>query len=39
MDEKLIEEFLNKKNLIVVVGASKDPEKYDHRVYRQRPET
>jgi len=34
LDEQLIEEFLNKKNLIAVVGASKDPEKYGHRVYR-----
>ena len=34
MDEELIEEFLDKKNLIAVVGASKDPEKYGHRVCR-----
>ena len=34
MDERLIEEFLNKKNVIAIVGASKDPEKYGHRVYR-----
>jgi hypothetical protein len=37
LDEELIEEFLNKKNLIAVVGASKEskyPEKYGHRVYR-----
>jgi hypothetical protein len=34
LDEKLIQEFLNKKNIIAVVGASKDPEKYGHRVYR-----
>ena len=34
MDERLIEEFLNKKNVIAIVGASKDPEKYGHRVYK-----
>jgi hypothetical protein len=34
LDEKLIEELLNKKNVIAVLGASKDPEKYGHRVYR-----
>lgn len=34
MDEKLILEFLNGKNVIAVVGASRDPEKYGHRVYK-----
>ena len=34
MDEESIEGFLDKKNLIAVVGASKDLEKYGHRVYR-----
>lgn len=34
MDERIIEEFLNKKNVIAVVGVSKDPEKYGHRVYK-----
>jgi predicted CoA-binding protein len=34
LDEKLVEEFLDKKNVIAVVGASKDPDKYGHRVYR-----
>jgi hypothetical protein len=34
LDEKVIEEFLDKKNIIAVVGASKNPEKYGHRVYR-----
>ena len=34
MGEKLILEFLDKKNVFAVVGASKDPEKYGHQVYR-----
>jgi predicted CoA-binding protein len=34
LDEKLILEFLNGKNVIAVVGASRDPEKYGHRVYK-----
>lgn len=34
MDEKLIEEFLDKRNIIAVVGASRKPEKYGHRVYK-----
>lgn len=34
MEEKLILEFLNGKNVIAVVGASRDPEKYGHRVYK-----
>lgn len=34
MNEDLIKQFLNKKNTFAVVGASKDPEKYGHRVYK-----
>ena len=34
MDDKLVEKFLDKKNVIAVVGASRDPEKYGHRVYK-----
>lgn len=34
MDEKLILDFLNKKNVFAVVGASRDPQKYGHQVYR-----
>lgn len=33
MDESLIREFLSKKNIFVVVGASRNPEKYGHQVY------
>lgn len=29
----LIKEILERKNVIAVVGASRDPEKYGHRVY------
>jgi predicted CoA-binding protein len=32
MDEDLIREFLNKRNVFAVVGASRDPEKYGHQV-------
>jgi len=34
LDEELVESFLNKKNVIAVVGASREPEKYGHRVYK-----
>ena len=34
MDEKLILEFLNKRNVFAVVGASRDPKKYGHQVYK-----
>jgi predicted CoA-binding protein len=34
LDNKLIEKFLDKKNIIAVVGASRDPEKYGHKVYK-----
>jgi len=34
MDEKLIKEFLDKKNVFAVVGASRNPKKYGHQVYK-----
>jgi hypothetical protein len=34
MDAKLIEDFLKKSNVFAVVGASRDPRKYGHQVYR-----
>jgi len=34
MEEGLIREFLNKRNVFAVVGASRDPEKYGHQVYK-----
>ena len=34
MNEELIKEFLNKKNIFAVVGASRDPQKYGFQVYR-----
>ena len=34
MKADLIKEILERKNVIAVVGASRDPEKYGHRVYR-----
>jgi predicted CoA-binding protein len=34
MDAKLIEDFLDKSNVFAVVGASRDPSKYGHQVYR-----
>ena len=34
MDEKLIKAFLFKENVFAVAGASRDPEKYGHQVYR-----
>jgi predicted CoA-binding protein len=34
MDEKLIEDFLKKRNVFAVVGASRDHRKYGHQVYR-----
>jgi predicted CoA-binding protein len=34
ISEDLILKFLDKKNVFAVVGVSKDPEKYGHRVYR-----
>ncbi len=34
MNEELIKEFLNKRNIFAVVGVSKNPEKYGHQVYK-----
>lgn len=34
MNEDLIKEFLRKKNIFAVVGASRDPQKYGFQVYR-----
>ena len=34
MDEKLIKAFLYRENIFAVTGASRDPEKYGHQVYR-----
>lgn len=34
MDEELITQFLKKTNVFAVVGASKNPEKYGHQVYK-----
>lgn len=34
MDEGLIKQFLKKTNIFAVVGASKDPKKYGHQVYK-----
>lgn len=34
MDQRLIADFLDKGNVFAVVGASRDPEKYGHQVYR-----
>jgi len=33
MDEQMIEEFLEKRNVFAVVGASRNPVKYGHQVY------
>jgi predicted CoA-binding protein len=33
MDEQMIEEFLEKRNIFAVVGASRNPMKYGHQVY------
>lgn len=34
MKENIIREFLNKNNIIAVVGASRNPEKYGYKVYK-----
>ena len=33
MNEKIIKEFLDKKNIIAVVGVSSNPQKYGNRVF------
>ena len=34
IDEKLIGEFINSKNVFAVVGVSRNPEKYGHKVFK-----
>ena len=34
MNEELIKEFLNKRNIFAVVGASRNPKKYGYQVYK-----
>lgn len=34
MIQNLIKEFVDKKNVYAVIGVSRDPEKYGHRVYK-----
>lgn len=34
MNEESIKAFLNKKNILAVVGASRDPEKYGYQVFK-----
>jgi predicted CoA-binding protein len=34
MNEELIKEFLDKRNIFAVIGASRDPQKYGFQVYR-----
>ena len=34
MDTKLMRDMVDKKNVIAIVGASRNPEKYGHRVYK-----
>lgn len=34
MNEELIKEFLRKKNIYAVIGVSRNPRKYGHRVYK-----
>jgi predicted CoA-binding protein len=34
LDEKMLGEFLEKKNVFAVVGASRDNRKYGHKVYK-----
>ncbi len=34
MNEELIKKFLNKTNIFVVAGASRDPKKYGYQVYK-----
>ncbi len=39
IDRKLIGEFLNRKNVFAVVGASRNPRKYGHQVYKDLKES
>jgi uncharacterized protein len=34
VDEELIRQFLEKSNVFAVVGASRDPMKYGHKIYK-----
>ena len=34
IDDKLISEFIENKNVFAVVGVSRNPEKYGHKVYK-----
>ena len=34
MIQNLIKEFVNKKNVYAVIGVSRNPDKYGHRVYK-----
>lgn len=34
MDQELIHRFLEKRNIFAVIGASKNPNKYGHQVYK-----
>jgi len=34
LEPSIIAEFIDKKNVIAVVGASRNPEKYGHKVYK-----
>jgi predicted CoA-binding protein len=34
MDEDIIKDFLDKRNVFAVVGASRNPKKYGHQVFR-----
>ncbi len=37
--EELVRQFLDKSNIFAVVGASKNPEKYGHKVYKDLKES
>ena len=34
VDKNIIEKFLNKNNIFAVIGASRNPEKYGYKVYK-----
>lgn len=34
MEDAIIQEFLNKNNIFAVVGASRDPKKYGHQIFK-----
>jgi hypothetical protein len=39
VDEELIKEFLDKRNIFAVVGASREAKKYGHQVYKDLKES